>query len=1293
MPEYDKMTIEESLAQLNEDFDDSEWQQNLFIEYAKSQSKEYQDLVFGRNAELTEKKDTPSEDTPQQSVNFNFGDIIWGFSEYKIAAPKHKTLYDKGERRLGFVINYDSKSVTCLQIVSADNKDRYNKNIFAIKIKDYDPNHPTQEGFVLCNKVFVSPLEYEYPAVDPKTKKFMEINGNWIIIQEHVRGNDFFKLPQKYKDEVYNKLKEFNGSYHVPKLSDIRYKKEDLNEEIRINDTLNKDLWDDNNKLKEEVRDKLLDIADAFLDDLKEDKIDIQVKDIRLLGSNANYNYTDKSDLDLHIVAEIDQDKYEQQLYNCYKTIFNSKYDIKIKGREVEIYVEDVKTPAKSNGVYSILTDEWIKKPKKELIPSIDYEEFEKEFDEWEDTYFDLMDDLEELGYDSKSFPMEEKLICESAELWDLDWYRAYNKNYDIFSTNNSYGGKDAYTWATNDLDYLDFIEDDEKVAKLKLKPCKLLFYNMTKDELDRLQDKYGKTIGKNWEYFDTVNPGDDEMNILNQEEYDGFYDSVNIYVKKEFLEVIDDNIQLTEKIDESLKEELIKDDKDNQCYAFFTPNQLKTYLLNQKDSQRFFIDENLPIYLGAAAFTITHLEMIDLAREQKGYDVKFNEYEPKQICCQFVPESDDYFEEEGDAINDGYDTLYEYEEGYKVYSRENDFEKFSLCKLLGNYKKKNLVYTELKDKDGNHLDGMFVFEGKNTLKEKIEKILDYGDKEDDLPKGYVISTDDEMLKFLKDYESWEQFKIVYDPVENWYLVGDPWDVIHQTLIDAAVDSGFYDPERREVGKDTEWDSIYDAIMNSTNQIYINFDADAIENYPYREVFEFDNAPMYVYSYHANDIDEVPFLNTLKKLDENCSKSISEEYDNEKLIESKQDKENFKKWLDNTSKIALANTNYSNYSIEANADFLFNWFEQHRGELKSPQNDYYYWIKQDYAPGAYLLLNRIASEHGEKAAEEKKAKEGAKLLYSDKDWKVYEITNYEASAKYGKGTKWCISGSKRWANGENGRGYFNDYAEQGIKFYFFINTDGHKYALAVYPDNNFEVFNDEDVSIAYIPDAPVLEEIPVDYYNSTEERIFKNLLFSNQLPNDLAEKLIISAIEDQESYYISDLNDLVHTLDEWIPDGWMEYEAVANGKISKEDYERITGVEYDEYSWDGDYPQISPDSVYSSFKLTDNNCLITKNNLINGVKQAYKKLYPKYMFTTEGFMGDTEIRLLYAYLDLVIFGVNVVGEEGLEKYCYYELREKARNSETLMKKLNDLGLSKDFLLNSTIYSDIDYNDL
>jgi len=62
-----------------------------------------------------------------------------------------------------------------------------------------------------------------------------------------------------------------------------------LIESYEIHEQLNKKIFD-GEKLKPEVREKILDIVDEFIDNLW---IKIDVLDIQLLGSNASYNYTD----------------------------------------------------------------------------------------------------------------------------------------------------------------------------------------------------------------------------------------------------------------------------------------------------------------------------------------------------------------------------------------------------------------------------------------------------------------------------------------------------------------------------------------------------------------------------------------------------------------------------------------------------------------------------------------------------------------------------------------------------------------------------------------------------------------------------------------------------------------------------------------------------------------------------------------------------------------------------------------------------------------------------------------
>ena len=145
---------------------------------------------------------------------------------------------------------------------------------------------------------------------------------------------------------------------------------------IIYHDKLNPILWE-NQQLKPDVKIKLIEIYEAFISKLKENEIPLEVIDVLLLGSNADYNYTDYSDIDLHIITDFDNiplnDTLTQIFYNNEKSKFNEDYDITIKGLPVELYIEDVNAGNMTNGIYSILQDKWLKFPEYNPPQEVDY--------------------------------------------------------------------------------------------------------------------------------------------------------------------------------------------------------------------------------------------------------------------------------------------------------------------------------------------------------------------------------------------------------------------------------------------------------------------------------------------------------------------------------------------------------------------------------------------------------------------------------------------------------------------------------------------------------------------------------------------------------------------------------------------------------------------------------------------------------------------------------------------------------------------------------------------------------
>ena len=113
--------------------------------------------------------------------------------------------------------------------------------------------------------------------------------------------------------------------------------------------------------MRMEVRVRLLRSALAFYR-----FIDVQrliVRDIVLTGSNAAYNYTRQSDLDVHLIVDFAATSCPTLVENVFttkKALWAETYDITIHDMAVELYVEDAAMPAKSNGRYSILRGKWI---------------------------------------------------------------------------------------------------------------------------------------------------------------------------------------------------------------------------------------------------------------------------------------------------------------------------------------------------------------------------------------------------------------------------------------------------------------------------------------------------------------------------------------------------------------------------------------------------------------------------------------------------------------------------------------------------------------------------------------------------------------------------------------------------------------------------------------------------------------------------------------------------------------------------------------------------------------------
>ena len=137
-----------------------------------------------------------------------------------------------------------------------------------------------------------------------------------------------------------------------------------LADAVKFNDKLNPRIWQ-GQQMRPEVREKLLEIAADFKESLGLG--DLEVKDITVSGSNAAYTYTPYSDIDLHLVVDVPRlasDEVYRELFDAKKYQYNEMHNIKIGGYDVELYVEDANKPPVSQGVFSVLNNDWLHIPR-----------------------------------------------------------------------------------------------------------------------------------------------------------------------------------------------------------------------------------------------------------------------------------------------------------------------------------------------------------------------------------------------------------------------------------------------------------------------------------------------------------------------------------------------------------------------------------------------------------------------------------------------------------------------------------------------------------------------------------------------------------------------------------------------------------------------------------------------------------------------------------------------------------------------------------------------------------------
>jgi flagellar hook-basal body complex protein FliE len=167
--------------------------------------------------------------------------------------------------------------------------------------------------------------------------------------------------------------------------------------------------------------------------------------------------------------------------------------------------------------------------------------------------------------------------------------------------------------------------------------------------------------------------------------------------------------------------------------------------------------------------------------------------------------------------------------------------------------------------------------------------------------------------------------------------------------------------------------------------------------------------------------------------------------------------------------------------IDFAGEDLANRFLAIKNSLKGAEKDLYYWIKNKTVDELEQTVISAESAKANKQIAKEITDQGAKLVCTSEHWTVYHITSFEASQKYGRDTKWCITGVNNW-----GDIYWNEYKSKGVDFYFLITNDKYdprgydsKFALAIYPDGiHYEAFDQKDGQII-LEDIKYIDEIKI----------------------------------------------------------------------------------------------------------------------------------------------------------------------------------------------------------------------
>lgn len=202
----------------------------------------------------------------------------------------------------------------------------------------------------------------------PELKDDNDLESNF---RKYIESN-FDSQLQKNKDSIktpdINIIKGLETSLNEINPNDVNV------ENLEIHDKLNDKIWLNNSTINPKVRKAILMIVKEYIRFLN--LPNLKIKDIVFTGSLANKNYTNASDIDVHIITNYNDIDTNNELLLDYfknkKNVWTDKYDLTIYGYPVELFIQDDGQVKDWTAMYSLVDNKWIQQPELESKTSID---------------------------------------------------------------------------------------------------------------------------------------------------------------------------------------------------------------------------------------------------------------------------------------------------------------------------------------------------------------------------------------------------------------------------------------------------------------------------------------------------------------------------------------------------------------------------------------------------------------------------------------------------------------------------------------------------------------------------------------------------------------------------------------------------------------------------------------------------------------------------------------------------------------------------------------------------------